>query len=191
MNKIPAVHGLVRQVLDGWMDDTNNAKGNESFGEKLLSENEDSQTQNLTEVNHEPESSLEELLIEDEFDITSVFQTQKRIVQNLKDINFKEDSDDDNEWDPNEEEVEENGEKETYCCKSCSYTTKHEILLTRHTLTTHRSRNKRKMPIETVVPAPNKKKKADGNQNENLNCDVCEAKFTRKDNLKRHKMRKH
>ena len=52
------------------MDDTNNAKGNESFGEKLLSENEDSQTQNLTEVNHEPESSLEELLIKDEFDIT-------------------------------------------------------------------------------------------------------------------------
>ena len=47
------------------------------------------------------------------------------------------------------------------------------------------------MPIETVVPAPNKKKKADGNQNENLNCDVCAAKFTRKDNLKRHKMRKH
>ena len=52
------------------MDDTNNAKGNKSFGEKLLYENEDSQTQNLTEVNHEPESSLEELLIKDEFDIT-------------------------------------------------------------------------------------------------------------------------
>jgi hypothetical protein len=68
---------------------------------------------------------------------------------------------------------------------------KHEIFLTRHTLTTHRSRNKRKMPIETVVPAPSKKKKADGNQNVNLNCDVCAAKFTRKDNLKRHKMRKH
>ena len=97
----------------GWMDDTNNAKGNKSFGEKMLSENEDSQTQNLTEVNHSPESSLEELLIEDEFDITSVFHTQKRIVQNLKDINFEEDSDDDNEWNPNEEEDEENEEKET------------------------------------------------------------------------------
>ena len=65
------------------MDETNNAKGNESFGEKMISENEDSQTQNLTEVNHSPESSLEEFLIEDEFDITSVFHTQKRIVQNL------------------------------------------------------------------------------------------------------------
>ena len=50
---------------------------------------------------------------------------------------FEEDSDDDNEWNPNEEEDEEN--EETYCCKSCSYTTKHEILLTRHTLTTRKS----------------------------------------------------
>ena len=48
------------------MDDTNNAKGNESFGDKMLSENEDSLTQNLIEENYEPESSLEELLIEDE-----------------------------------------------------------------------------------------------------------------------------
>ena len=90
------------------MDDTNNAKGNGSFGEKLLSENEDLVTQNLIEDNYETESSLEELLIEDEFDNTSVFHTQKRIVQNLKDINFEEDSDDDNEWNPNEEEDEAN-----------------------------------------------------------------------------------
>ena len=90
------------------MDDTNNAKGNGSFGEKLLSENEDTLTQNLIEENYEPESSLEELLIEDEFDNTSVFHTQKKFVQNLKDINFEEDSDDDNEWNPNEEEDEAN-----------------------------------------------------------------------------------
>ena len=31
------------------MDDTNNAKGNGSFGEKLLSENEDLVTQNVIE----------------------------------------------------------------------------------------------------------------------------------------------
>ena len=90
------------------MDDTNNAKGNGSFGEKLLSENEDLVTQNLIEDNYETESSLEELLIEDEFDNTSVFHTQKKFVQNLKDINFEEDSDDDNEWNPNEEEDEAN-----------------------------------------------------------------------------------
>ena len=47
-------------------------------------------------------------MIEDELDNTSVFHTQKRIVQNLKDINFEEDSDDDNEWNPNEEEDEAN-----------------------------------------------------------------------------------
>ena len=47
------------------------------------------------------------------------------------------------------------------------------------------------MSIETVVAAPSKKKRADGNQNESLNCAVCAAKFTRKDNLKRHKIRKH
>ena len=44
----------------------------------------------------------------DEFDVSSVFQTQKKIVEILKDINFEEDSDDDNEWNPNEEEQEEN-----------------------------------------------------------------------------------
>ena len=115
---------LISEASSGWMDDTNNAKGNGSFGEKLLSENEDLVTQNLIEDNYETESSLEELLIEDEFENTSVFHTQKKFVQNLKDINFEEDSDDDNEWNPNEEEDEENEEAETYCCNSCSYTKK-------------------------------------------------------------------
>ena len=183
---------LVSEASSGWMDETDNTKGIQSFGEKLLLENEDSQTLNLTAVNHEPETSLEELLQEDdEFEINSVFHTQKRIVQNLKDINFEEDSDDDREWNQIEEENEENYEEEIYCCKICSYTTKHEILLTRHTLTTHRVHNKRKLPIETVVEAPSKKKKTAGSQSENLYCDVCESKFTRKDNLKRHKLRKH
>ena len=41
----------------------------------------------------------------------------------------------------------------------------------------------------TVKYIQNKKKKT--NVTNNLNCDVCECKFTRKDNLKRHKINKH
>ena len=50
-------------------------------------------------------------------------------------------------------------------------------------------RQSSKRKIETVKHIQNKKKKT--NVTNNLNCDVCECKFTRKDNLKRHKINKH
>ena len=50
------------------------------------------------------------------------------------------------------------------------------------------SQTKRKRNhIETV---PNKKTKSDVN-NSGLKCDVCNIGFTRKDNLKRHNLKKH
>ena len=95
----------------------------------------------------------------------SELETGKRIKQNLKNINFEEDSDEEQEWAPTNAEHEM--EYEAEICEDKS---------------SKRKRN-------TVKYIQNKKKKT--NVTNNLNCDVCECKFTRKDNLKRHKINKH
>ena len=120
-----------------------------------------------------------------------------KIVQNLQSVNFEEDSDEDTEWNPNNEENEEDDEENEiekdriHCCTSCDYQTKHLHMFKRHMLTKHKTVGHTKRKIELEIVVPSKKKKVSENQNDNLICDVCESKFTRKDNLKRHKLKKH
>ena len=59
-------------------------------------------------------------------------------------------------------------------------------MLTQHISSTQ---TKRKIALDIVVP--NKKKKDNVSQSDTLVCDVCETKLTRKDNLQRHKLKKH
>ena len=110
-------------------------------------------------------SKDKELLIEsyvetEELSISLEMETNKRIKQNLKDVNFEEDSDDDVEYNPTVQE-----------CNEAEVELDH---------------NKAKRKWKEVSIIPSKKKKGD-----ELTCDVCMSKFTRKDNLKRHISRKH
>ena len=97
-------------------------------------------------------------------------QVGKRIKQNLKNVNFEEDSDDDD----NDEHVpsrEENNE----------FKNDNEEI-------TFLKRPKRK--ITSVVSPPRKKPKTKDAEKK-FTCDICSATFTRNDNLKRHVLNKH
>ena len=59
-------------------------------------------------------------------------ETHKRIVQNLKDVTFDDDSDEDTEYDPIADRIEEDDdeqdlvEEELYSCTTCDFQTKYE-----------------------------------------------------------------
>ena len=66
--------------------------------------------------------------------------TERKRVQNLKDINFDEDSDDDQEWSPSREEDTEvindtlikKTTSEYFSCEKCEFSIKYEYNLKRH-----------------------------------------------------------
>ena len=105
-------------------------------------------------------SKYEELLIQsyvetEELSISLEMETNKRIKQNLKDVNFEEDSNDDVEYNQTVEE-----------CNEAEVELDH-------------NKAKRKREEKSIIPSIKKK-------SDDLICDVCMSKFTRKDNLKRH-----
>ena len=113
----------------------------------------------------------EELLAEDSdedtFTTLSEISVQKRIKQNLANINFDEDSDDDNEYSPTIEEEEE--------FEALNIATKQQ----------------RKRKNETDLPQPKKKTKPLPKADTSLSCELCQITYSRKDNLKRHVLKKH
>ena len=180
-NHISAEHeqdsslSLISEASSGWMDETEKAQTNHPNLEELLMEH------------HIDDIDVDNTLSEHE---NPPVQTHKRIVQNLKDVNFEDDSDEDNEWNPTgDEEVDEFDIE--YCCNKCKYKTKHEHMFKKHMLTQHKSSAQTKRKIACDIVVPNKRKKDDVNESDSLVCDVCKTKFTRRDNLKRHKLKKH
>ena len=107
---------------------------------------------------------------------------QKRIVQNLKGIDFDDDSDDDVEWTPTKIVLKLN------CCLSatfCEFQTKYPSNLERHKQL-HQNVKKRKNENTSSQKASLKKQKLDL-----LECDICKVTFTIKGNLTRNKRNKH
>ena len=93
------------------------------------------------------------------------FIVHERIVKQLKDVLFDEDSDDDDEWIPSRHEYYNNS--------------------------TISLQKKKRKTSNTLVPTSiqkQKKKTCIGNQ---FSCDVCGSHFTRIDNLKHHISKKH
>ena len=113
----------------------------------------------------------EELLAEDSdedtFTTLSKISVQKRIKQNLANIIFDEDSDDDNEYSPTIEEKEE--------FEALNIATKQQ----------------RKRKNETDLPQPKKKTKPLPKVDTSLSCELSQITYSRKDNLKRHVLKKH
>ena len=180
-NHISAEHeqdsslSLISEASSGWMDETEKDQTNHPNLEELLMEH------------HIDDIDVDNTLSEHE---NPPVQTHKRIVQNLKDVNFEDDSDEDNEWNPTGDEEEDEFDIE-YCCNKCKYKTKHEHMFKKHMLTQHKSSAQTKRKIACDIVVPNKRKKDDVNESDSLVCDVCKTKFTRRDNLKRHKLKKH
>ena len=109
----------------------------------------------------------------------------KRIVQNLKGIDFEDDSDDDIEWTP----TKSCSEAEIFhSCNFCEFQTKYPNNLERHTQL-HQNDRKRKKENTASQKATLKKQKL--NMEESFPCDECGFIFTRKGNLKRHQINKH
>ena len=88
--------------------------------------------------------------------------TRKRIRQNLNDVDFSQDSDDDLEWSADTEDDDDHRESS-------------------HTKNSNPKRKKLNISSES------RKQKATSE----FKCDDCEVSFTRKDNLKRHVNKKH
>ena len=108
--------------------------------------------------------------------------TQKRIRQNLKEVNFSEDSDDDQEW---SEDMEDN--EEFFSCAQCCYTSRSEKSFTEHGQNNHKKNvNPKRKKVNSS--SESSKKSATTSQ---IKCDDCGISFTRKDNLKLHICKKH
>ena len=107
---------------------------------------------------------------------------QKRIVQNLKGIDFDDDSDDDVEWTPtkncSEAEI-------LLSCNNCEFQTKYHNNLER-LKQLRQNIKKRKNKNTTSQNTALKKQKLNL-----LECDICKVTFTIKGNLKRQKRNKH
>ena len=128
--------------------------------------NKDSSSITVGNLDVSEESQDEKLLVEDldesfeveKSSLSEIF-VQKRRVQNLKDINFDEDSDDDKEWSPSREEdtevVNDTPIKKTtseyLSCEKCEFSTKYEYNLKRHSKTHEGSKRKNTNLLEKDV----------------------------------------
>ena len=139
---------LLSEASSGWMNATSSSSSAVSISEE-----------SIDDLLNEHENELKKQI---ERQGTAEIETGKRIKQNLKNINFEEDSDEEQEWAPTNAENEMEVEAEDKSSKRKRNTVKY-------------IQNKKKMTNVTNI----------------LICDVCECKFTRKDNLKRHKINKH
>ena len=136
---------------------------------------------------------------EEEFDIPWAVAVEKRIAQNLENVDFDDDSDDDTEWAPTPEDIllvdedesnpAENEQPGNFSCTECDFDTKYEFSLIRHTRCHDRASIKRKG--DTLVGGKQKKVKAPENENAEFRCSECGTTFSRKGNLKRHCLNKH
>ena len=109
---------------------------------------------------------------------------QKRIVQNLKGIDFDDDSDDDVEW--TWTPTKNCSEAELLLtCNFYEFQTKYPNNLERHKQL-HQNVKKRKNENTSSQKASLKKQKLDL-----LECDICKVTFTIKGNLTRNKRNKH
>ena len=104
-----------------------------------------------------------EVLLSDETDnISESIEVNTRIVQNLKEVDFGNDSDEDVEWTPNKDDEElliETEEipnertltKEVHSCNKCDFITKYEYSLTRQ-VENHNVKRKQTSSLEYDVP---------------------------------------
>ena len=140
-------------------------------------------------ASHEAEKLLseefDETSLSEEFDVHEI-PVQKRIKQNLREINFEDDSDDDREWEPTLEE-EDDLTKEIEDLRSNK---KRKLKNTQSELKSAPPKKKVKEHEKALIcDAPAKKKMKDTNNL--LFCEFCDVTFSRKDNLKRHVLKKH
>ena len=116
-----------------------------------------------------------------EDDDLSELQVGKRIPQNLKDIDFDNISDEDDDYIPNDDDLE------TFVCTECEYECSEKKRFDEHMIS-HKTKSN-----------PKRKKDYNTNQKSNkkqprvteISCDQCDQRFTRKDNMIRHMKRKH
>ena len=134
---------------------------------------------------HEENTEKSSIHIQDSPEVVPDLVVHKRIVQNLKGIDFDEDSDDDIEWTPtkncSEAEI-------LFSCNFCEFQTKYPNNLERHKQL-HQNNKKRKKENTTSHKGTLKKQKID--VEESFLCDFCCFIFNRKGNLKRHQVNKH
>jgi hypothetical protein len=140
-------------------------------------------------ASHEAEKLLseefDETSLSEEFDVHEI-PVQKRIKQNLREINFEDDSDDDREWEPTLEE-EDDLTKEIEDLRSNK---KRKLKNTQSELKSAPPKKKVKEHEKALIcDAPANKKMKDTNNL--LFCEFCDVTFSRKDNLKRHVLKKH
>ena len=106
-------------------------------------------------------------------------------MQNLKGVDFNEDSDEDETYDPVKDDV--NNDEQFFDCDQCSFKTKYPNNLDRHTYI-HKKNKKRKE--SSLIDEPLKKKPKPPTMDEDFSSHECEINFTREGNLKRHIMNK-
>ena len=109
---------------------------------------------------------------------------QKRIVLNLKDIDFEEDSDEDIGWTP----PQDYNEIEEKFFVICPFRSKFQGNLNRHIHQVHKNNKKRKNENQVPEIANKKTKLTEG---KTFPCDYCGFNFTTKVNMKRHEKNKH
>ena len=107
---------------------------------------------------------------------------KERAKQNLKNINFEEDSDDDREWanstdDENLLFDQPNAKPNVLKCELCNFSSTYAFSLKRQMSLQHMNVKKRKPEKETTA---NKKAKI------SHCCHMCDKSFSRKDSMMRH-----
>ena len=127
----------------------------------------------------ESNTTLESLLVEDE-DLSEL-QVGKRIPQNLKDIDFDNTSDEDDDYIPNDDDLE------TFVCTECEYECTEKKIFDKHMISHNTKSNPKRKKNDTANQISNKKQP----RVTEFTCDQCDQKFTRKDNMNRHMKRKH
>ena len=188
---------LLSEASSGWINDGSTIKETDDLSANFISEV--SMEDLLKEVDNNEHGLQQPDACSNDVE-TSIIQTHGRIVQNLQNIDFDEDSDEDIEYNPineenkNDDEEQYVEEEEMYSCTSCDFETKYKHNFKRHKLNKHKgddgvNSKRKKKNIEPIVP--NKKTKQSEISISDLICDVCEINFTRKDNLKHHKLKKH
>ena len=92
---------LLSEASSGWMNATSSSSSAVSISEEsiedLLNDRENELETQIERQSTAEYDDTERLLVDD-----SELETGKRIKQNLKNINFEEDSDEEQEWAPNQ-----------------------------------------------------------------------------------------
>ena len=109
------------------------------------------------------------MLFDETYNISESIEVNTRIAQNLQEVDFDNDSDEDVEWTPNKDDEKLLIEKEdiskektvtkgVYSCNKCDFITKYEYSLTRHV---ENHNVKRKLTSSLEYDVPTKRTKVD------------------------------